>query len=116
MKILLLLVIALWSMELPANAGVDVATTISPSRQQEIRYLLKQDCGSCHGLTLRGGLGPSLTADRLKPLPSSMLETTVLKGRTGTPMPPWENFLSEAEARWLVQQLQAGTALQEVKP
>lgn len=98
---------------LPVRAGVDAAAGIPAPRQSEIRYLLKQDCGSCHGLTLNGGLGPALTVERLKPSPESLLVATILKGRTRTPMPPWENFLTETEARWLVQQLQAGTALQE---
>jgi len=33
---------------------------ISAERQTELLYLLKQDCGSCHGMTLQGGLGSSL--------------------------------------------------------
>jgi len=33
---------------------------ISAERQQALRDLLKQDCGACHGLTLKGGMGPAL--------------------------------------------------------
>ena len=36
------------------------------TRQAELRYLLKQDCGSCHGMTMKGGLGPALLPQTLK--------------------------------------------------
>lgn len=116
MKNLPTVITVLLCMVLPVKAEVGGATGIPSPRQAEIRYLLKQDCGSCHGIRLTGGLGPALTAERLKPLPESLLVTTILKGRAGTPMPPWETFLGEAEATWLAQQLLAGTALQEETP
>ena len=40
-----------------ANAEVDAA------RQNELLYFIKHDCGSCHGMTLKGGLGPALLPD-----------------------------------------------------
>ncbi|MBU0654991.1 MAG: cytochrome c [Gammaproteobacteria bacterium] len=116
MKSLLTVTTVLLCMALPAKAETGAVADIPLSRQAEIRYLLKQDCGSCHGMQLTGGLGPALTAERLKPLPESLLTATILKGRAGTPMPPWETFLSEVEATWLAQQLRAGTALQEETP
>lgn len=81
---------------------------ISERRQVELRHLLLQDCGSCHGMTLKGGLGPSLRPQRLKQLPAPMLKTAILDGRPGTPMPPWRGLLTEAEAAWLVERLQSG--------
>jgi len=89
-------------------AGHAVATEITPERQQALRHLLAQDCGSCHGLTLKGGLGPPLTRDALAGKPAIMLREVILHGRPGTPMPPWKPFLSETEADWLVEQLLAG--------
>ncbi|OGT90380.1 MAG: hypothetical protein A2286_00240 [Gammaproteobacteria bacterium RIFOXYA12_FULL_61_12] len=77
-------------------------------RQQELRHLVKHDCGSCHGLTLQGGLGPSLTPDRLKPFTAEQLAMTIVHGRPGTAMPPWLPFLSETEAVWLAQGLKEG--------
>ena len=77
-------------------------------RQQELRHLVKHDCGSCHGLTLQGGLGPSLTPDRLKPFTAEQLAMTIVHGRPGTAMPPWRPFLSETEAVWLAQGLKEG--------
>jgi len=79
----------------------------SPERQAELRNLLVQDCGSCHGLTLAGGLGPPIRAEDLSIKPVEYLAYTILHGRPGTAMPPWRPFLSEAEAVWLAQVLKA---------
>jgi len=92
---------------LPAVALADLPL----ARQQTLRNLLAQDCGSCHGLTLQGGLGPALTREALAGKSPDMLRTVILRGRPGTPMAPWRPFLNETEAAWLVQQLQDGTAL-----
>ncbi len=81
---------------------------IGAARQAELLGLLKNDCGSCHGLTLRGGLGPALTPAALSGKPSAMLQAAILEGRPGTPMAPWRPFLNDAEAAWLVEQLQSG--------
>jgi len=74
-------------------------------RQQELQNMLSHDCGSCHGLTLKGGLGPSLLADALVDKSDAFLVHTILEGRKGTAMPPWKPFLTEQEALWLVQKL-----------
>ena len=79
-----------------------------PARQRELVHLLRQDCGSCHGLTLKGGLGPALTPDALRSRSSESLAVTILAGRPGTPMPPWSRFISAPEARWLVERMLAG--------
>lgn len=80
----------------------------SAARQRELVHLVRQDCGSCHGMTLQGGLGPSLTPEALRDKPVDSLVATIHGGRPGTPMPPWHRFLSEVEARWIVEQLLAG--------
>ncbi len=85
------------------------ATPISPERQKELLHLLKQDCGSCHGMTLKGGLGPDLHPERLNRLPRQFLLDAILLGRPGTPMPPWNTMLSAAEAEWLLNQLLLGS-------
>jgi cytochrome c55X len=36
------------------------------------------------------------------------MQFVILHGRRGTPMPPWSTFVSEAEARWIVEQLRQG--------
>jgi len=80
----------------------------NPIRQAELLSLLKQDCGACHGMTLKGGLGPPLLPEVLKDKPLDFLIRTILDGRPGTPMPPWRPFMTEDEARWLVQSLKQG--------
>lgn len=78
------------------------------ARQKALVHLVRQDCGSCHGLTLQGGLGSPLTAQSMADKPIDSMVATILNGRPGTPMPPWRSLLSEAEAVWIVEQLQRG--------
>jgi len=59
-------------------------------------------------MQLKGGLGPALTQQRLQPWSTEQLATTILNGRPGTPMPPWEPFINAAEAHWLADQLKKG--------
>ncbi len=89
--------------------GAVLALDISEKKQRALVHLLRHDCGSCHGMTLRGGLGPPLTPAALDGKSQSALEATILFGRPGTPMPPWRGMLSEAEVRWLVQTLKSGS-------
>ncbi|SCZ58197.1 c-type cytochrome [Thiohalomonas denitrificans] len=77
-------------------------------RKDELIHLLQHDCGSCHGMTLKGGLGPSLLPEQLEDKSAMMLRATILIGRAGTPMPPWQGILSEEEVDWLVGRLQEG--------
>ncbi|MBV2139242.1 MAG: hypothetical protein B6D72_02085 [gamma proteobacterium symbiont of Ctena orbiculata] len=84
------------------------AAGIPDSRRAELLSLLKHDCGSCHGLSLKGGLGPPLTPANLQGKPIDFLTATILYGRTGTPMPPWRPFLSNAEAAWLAERIKEG--------
>lgn len=79
-----------------------------PARQAELLNLVRQDCGSCHGLRLEGGLGLPLTPRALKGKSPEALKETILHGRGGTPMPPWNPFLTEAEAAWIVDMLMKG--------
>lgn len=80
----------------------------TPARQRQLVHLVRQDCGACHGLTLRGGLGSALTPEALHGKPTGSLVATVLHGRPGTAMPPFKSLLSEDEARWIVAQLLNG--------
>jgi len=95
-----------------AEGPVAVAMAAAPApdaaRQRELLRLLKQDCGSCHGMRLTGGLGPPLTPEALRTKPAASLVATIVSGRPGTAMPPWRRFVSEAEAEWLVARLLTG--------
>lgn len=79
-----------------------------PQRARELIHIVRQDCGSCHGLTLKGGLGPALTTDALAEKPAEGLIATIISGRPGTPMPPFGTIVTEAEAEWIVDQLMRG--------
>lgn len=96
-----------WTMAGPgvALAGVDEPAT---HRQRELIRMVRQDCGSCHGMRLTGGLGPALTPQALSDKPLESLAYTVYAGRPGTPMPPWGALLTETEAHWIVNRLVAG--------
>jgi len=88
-----------------------VAAEVDPARQAELLHLLKHDCGSCHGMTRKGGLGPALLPENLRDKPEELLVYTILEGRPGTPMPAWRGELSQAEAAWLVEMLNRGEGL-----
>lgn len=85
-----------------------MASDISSAREAELLNLLKHDCGSCHGLSLKGGLGPALTPDVLRQKPVEYITATILYGRSGTPMPPWRPFMTQGEANWLAQRIKEG--------
>lgn len=93
---------------LAAACAAAAAGDPAPARRAELLHMVKQDCGSCHGLTMKGGLGPSLEPAALAAKDAEMLSFVILNGRRGTPMPPWSTFLSEAEAHWIVDQLKRG--------
>ena len=82
--------------------------SLSEQRQQELGHLLKHDCGSCHGMTLKGGLGPALLPESLIEKPDELLFVTIREGRHGTPMPPWKTQLTEDEVHWIIQLLRKG--------
>lgn len=86
-------------------AGMAFAAEPDQLRQKELVRMVRQDCGSCHGMTLKGGLGPALLPENLRDKPAEGLAVTIYEGRPGTPMPPWKQFLSEAEAAWIVDKL-----------
>jgi len=91
-----------------AASAFAVQTDLTAKRQGELLYILEQDCGSCHGLTLKGGLGPALVPERLRDFSTEDLTRVILDGVPGTPMPPWRPLLSENEALFMAQVLKSG--------
>ena len=89
-------------------AAVCAAAQPSPARRAELTELVRQDCGACHGLTLKGGLGPSLEPAAMAERDVEQLTFVILDGRRGTPMPPWRGHLTESEARWIAEALKQG--------
>lgn len=89
---------------------IPAALVAAPSaeRQVQLEHLLLQDCGSCHGLRMTGGLGPALTRKALAGKPRDSLIATVTHGRPGTAMPGWKALLDEQDIVWLVDLLLKG--------
>lgn len=88
--------------------GTAIAADISNDRQQELIHLIHHDCGSCHGMTLKGGLGSPLTVEKLQDKSNEALISIIMNGVKGTPMPPWEGILEKKEISWMVNQLKTG--------
>ncbi|WP_425040469.1 c-type cytochrome [Primorskyibacter sp. S187A] len=91
------------------TAGAAEANDISSERASDLERLVIQDCGSCHGLTLKGGLGRPITQDLMMHWDRGALRDVILDGIPGTAMPPWRLLLSEAEALWIADFLRGET-------
>jgi len=91
-----------------ASTTAGAADGLQAERERDLVRLVRQDCGACHGMMLKGGLGPALLPDTLRNKPLASLRATILRGRPGTAMPPWQGILSETEADWIVKYLLAG--------
>lgn len=98
------------ALSLLLSTPLAAADGISSEREQELQNLLIQDCGSCHGLQMKGGLGPALVPEMLRGKSVEYLSTVILHGRSGTAMPPWRFLLTEEEARWMAEHLLQGVA------
>lgn len=89
---------------LPAHADGELAD----KQVERLANLVRHDCGSCHGLTLKGGLGWPLTPERLADLDHETVRDIILYGVEATPMPGWQGLLSEGEASWIANALKTG--------
>ena len=78
---------------------------VSDERAAQLERLVRQDCGSCHGMTLRGGLGPDIRAATLAGTPREALVGIILDGLPETAMPPWWPLLTAEEAGWIADYL-----------
>lgn len=92
--------VALMLLALPVSAG-----PVTPDRAAELRHMVRQDCGSCHGLRMTGGLGRDITPAALEGRDPEGLAEIILDGMPGTAMPGWRPLLTEAEARWIANYL-----------
>lgn len=81
------------------------------TERDRLANLVIQDCGSCHGLTLRGGLGPSLRPEDLGHLPVEAIAAIISEGVPGSAMPPWKPLLAPDEIYWISEQLKSGALI-----
>lgn len=96
---------------LVAAVAATQAWALDADDTARLERLVLQDCGSCHGLTRKGGLGSPLTADALQGAVPEALASIILDGVPGTAMPPWRPLMSEDEARWIAEYLLKGDGL-----
>jgi cytochrome c55X len=101
---LLIVVLVTIPVSAASDEGVDEA---------DLRNLVLQDCGSCHGITLRGGLGPPLRPADLEQMSAGAIAAMIREGIPGTAMPPWKALLSDPEIRWISGRLKSGTLISE---
>ena len=100
---ILLLAGAVCAAQAMAQSAVPTA-----ERSAQLVRMVRQDCGSCHGMRLTGGLGPALTREALAGKPPEYLAAVITHGIPGTPMPPWSALLQGSEARWIAERLASG--------
>lgn len=93
-------------------AAVASATELSAGDAARLTDFVRQDCGSCHGLTLKGGLGRPLLPKDLEHYEVEGLADIILHGIPKTAMPGWDRILNRREAEWIAGALKAGKIAQ----
>jgi cytochrome c55X len=100
----------LWHRLTPHIVTAGVLALVGPCLADDAKHLERmviQDCGSCHGMTMKGGLGRPLTPEALSAFDTTAVAAIILDGIPGTAMPPWRPLLSEEQAMWMAQYLKS---------
>jgi len=102
------LVILITSLALTGTYSVSAENATSSRSPHALEQMVRQDCGSCHGLTFKGGLGSPLLPENLAAYSVEDLTTIILDGLPGTAMPPWRAIVTPDEATWMARYLKTG--------
>lgn len=86
-------------------AGASHAGEVTLPRAAELQNMVLQDCGSCHGLTRKGGLGPDIRAQTLAGYDPAGLVGIIKYGIEDTAMPPWGPLLNDEDINWIAEYL-----------
>lgn len=86
---------------------------VDRERARALSRLVRHDCGSCHGMTLRGGLGPALTPSALEGRSTESISWLIANGRPERAMPGWAPLLASPEIDWIARGLLDGRFLEE---
>ena len=81
---------------------------VTEERQSELLDFVEQNCPACHGIRMRGSIGPALSKANLQYLSVNAVTLTILYGLTDKGMPAWEAQLSERDAYWIAEFLKRG--------
>src|SRR5690606_8224148 len=102
-----------WQVGILATALMLSAGAVAgvPETEAELANFDIQDCGSCHGLKLKDGLGPRLRRQDIEILPEAAIAAIIREGVPGTAMPPWKALLTEQEITWISRQLKSGALI-----
>lgn len=100
MNFIQLITLLLFSINLQAETKQ--VLSIPESRQLELKHLVKHDCGSCHGMTMKGGMGPSLLKKDLATFSDEYLFQVIKFGRPQKAMPPWNKILTDTEIKYVI--------------
>lgn len=95
-----LLLVCAWVVPARAADGQSLADYLT--------NLVKHDCGSCHGIDMKGGLGRPLTVEALEGVEMETLMEIILHGIPETAMPGWHGLISESDAAWIAAGLKEG--------
>ncbi len=102
------LVILITTLTLAGTYSVSAENATSSRSPHALEQMVRQDCGSCHGLTFKGGLGSPLLPESLAAYSVEDLTTIILDGLPGTAMPPWRAIVTPDEATWMARYLKTG--------
>ena len=109
----LFLALAVALAALTATAALHGASASDPAmgpvRAAELKEMVEQDCGSCHGLTMQGGLGTPLTVEAMEKWSEDELFLIIRDGVPGTPMPGWSELLTDSDISWIAAYLKGRT-------
>lgn len=81
---------------------------VTNERRSELLYFVEQNCPACHGIRMRGSIGPALSKANLQHLSVNAVTLTILYGLPAKGMPAWEAQLSERDAYWIAELLKRG--------
>jgi len=76
---------------------------VTNERQSELLNFVEQNCPACHGIRMRGSIGPPLSEASLQHLSVNEVTLTILYGFPEKGMPAWETQLSEKDAYWIAE-------------
>ncbi|HFD38581.1 MAG TPA: c-type cytochrome [Anaerolineae bacterium] len=87
----------------PEATAESAAGAAGPGDPERGQSLFAEKCASCHNADAQGGtLGPSLVRPELAAEDDDFFRETIINGRPGTAMPPWDGVLSAQDVEDII--------------